>query len=366
MKKILLLCQQGGCPIEVSPARYQLIHELKKRNYKVYVFYLGTIRNQSIRSDIDYLVNTKYMSSHSIRKKIFEISPEFVVAFTYEDTKILYQIAWIMKQTNFVYFNLEIYTPWMERYIQPKGKFLELRCRITYIHNKFKEILFTKQCKMFVIQDKLRKITAKKYFISHKNTILVPNTYSYVGMSENEIERQGVIYSGSLLKVVLESLLSDEMIISDIPLTFMGWSDDWFREKYKKLSKNAKNLKFCDQKLEPDAFTDFLGKFAIGLVMYTPSEDDNIDKIGLASGKFFRHLSLCQPVIVVDSPGISKVVRKYKLGVVIQDVGEIGKAYKLIMENYAYYQKNIERIYKEKFEYRKAINLFMLQLEKME
>ena len=109
MKKILLLCQQQGCPIEVSPARYQLIHELRKKNYEIYVLYPGSIKDKTIKSEIQHFTNTSNLSMQEIRNKIINIAPECIIAFTYEYTKILYRLMWKMRKTVCVYYNLEIY-----------------------------------------------------------------------------------------------------------------------------------------------------------------------------------------------------------------------------------------------------------------
>jgi glycosyltransferase involved in cell wall biosynthesis len=91
--------------------------------------------------------------------------------------------------------------------------------------------------------------------------------------------------------------------------------------------------------------------------------NDNIDNIGLSSGKLFKHLSLEQPVIAMDCPGLGRVVRKYKLGKTIHNVSEIKEAYEDIMKNYSLYQGNIRKVYQKKFDYDKVIQPFLKYLE---
>lgn len=363
MKKILLLCQQHGCPIELSPARYQLIHELSKRDYEIYVFYPGRIRDKKIKEEIHYFTNTLNLSIISIRNKIIKVAPENIIAFTYEDTRILYPLQKIMKSTSFIYYNLEIYTPSMEQYIQAKGLFFDVRCGVIYLQNKMKEISFTKGCKIFIIQDKLRKKTSAKYFIHHPNTLLIPNSYTFHKEDEIGNERSGIIYSGGLNKLQLESLMPQLETIPDLPITFSGWSDDWFIVQFKKMKALNPSCKFYHQKLPPEKLSVFLKQYAVGFIWYSPIKDENINNIGLASGKLFKHLSLGQPVIVNESPGIDKVVEKYELGIVIRDASELKKAYEQIMKRYSYYQKNIRDVYENKFDYEKVVQPFLNQLE---
>lgn len=274
LKKILLLCQQHGCPIELSPARYQLIHELRKRDYEIYVFFPGSILNKNIKSEIHHFTNTTNLSIKDMRNKIKNILPECIVAFTYEDANILYPLPWIMKKTFFIYYNLEIYTPSMEKYIQTSGEFFKTRCWAVYLCNKLKEIIFTSKCKIFIIQDNLRKKTSSKYFIHHSNTILIPNSYVYYDEFAIENERKGIIYSGGLNKLQLESLFKKLGNFPDLPITFSGWSDGWFQAQYKKIHKTHPNIMFHNQKLPPEKLSEYLNQFAIGLIWYSPVKDE--------------------------------------------------------------------------------------------
>lgn len=80
LKKVLLLCQQG-VPYETSPARYQLVQELKRKGYIIYVFNSANILYHEIRNDIDYFTNTRKMSQKEIRKKIKNIKPDLMLLF---------------------------------------------------------------------------------------------------------------------------------------------------------------------------------------------------------------------------------------------------------------------------------------------
>lgn len=365
MKKILLICQQCTYPIDLSPARYQLIHELRKKNYEIYVFIPSTIVNRKIRKDIHHLINTQNLSCKEIRNKIINIAPRYVIAFTDEDAQVLYPLPWAMKHTSFIYYNLEIYTLCMEQNRQTEGTLFNIKCKAMYLRNKIKEIIFTRGCRIFIIQDTLRKRVSAKHFISHSNTLLIPNSYVVNNQCEIEKKHYGIIYSGGLNKLQLESLMLGFDAIPDIPITFSGWCDNWFLSQYKRMRLTHPSIQLCKQKLPEDKYSVYLQQFAIGLIWYSPTKDENVDNIGLSSGKFFKHLSLGQPVIVKDCPGMGNIVRKYKLGIVIHNVSEIKAAYDQIMENYSYYRNNVQSVYKSKYDYEKIIQPFLLQLEEI-
>ena len=108
LKRLVLLCQQCyGNTLELSPARYQMIYELKKRGYKIYLFLPETVRNARIKSELFQATNTLNMSTKEIRNKIRKINPKYIIASTYEDTNILYPLPWLMRNTVFIYYNLE-------------------------------------------------------------------------------------------------------------------------------------------------------------------------------------------------------------------------------------------------------------------
>lgn len=366
MRRVLLLCQQNKCPIELSPARYQLFHELKDRHYEVHVFIPERILDEKILSDIDYTVNTSKMSVKNIRKKIEAVNPQFVIAFTYEDAVILYRLPKVMKKTVFIYFNLEIYVPNYGLFFRSKNPFFYIKRTTEYLCNKMKEVLFVKQCKLFVIQDGLRKRTCQKYFIAHPHTLLIPNSYVWCEAEQVENGCEGIVYSGGFSRFQAESLVEGLDKVKDIPLTFAGWCDEYFLKRYNKLRVDYPNIKLCRQQLQPEELSGFLRQYAVGLVWYTPVKDENLYNIGLASGKFFKHLSLGQPVISIECPGLGNVIRKYHPGIVIQNVSELQGAYEKIMRHYSYYHNNVERVYRNKFDYKKVIQPFLQELQRME
>jgi hypothetical protein len=354
------MCQQGGS-LEVSPARYQLVHELKKLKYKVYVFCNKTIQDKNIRNDIDCKINTSYFSASEIRNKIINIQPNIVIATTVEDTLILYPLVIKMKNSKFIYYNLEIYTPEEEMY--KRKRYNKEGYHIAYIKNKIREILYNQHCDLLVIQDSLRKKVSSRYFISNRNTMLIPNSYTYCEENTIECNRYGIIYSGGMGKLRLATLLENIDNFPDLPITFSGWGNDWCRNQIKKLKVRCHQIEFNEINFDLDKWNDYLNRFAVGLIWYCTCGNDNNDNIGLASGKFFKHLSLGQPVITLENPILGNIVRKYKLGVVVKDVSELQNAYEHIMKNYSFYQNNIRQVYKDKFDYAKVIQPFLKYLE---
>ena len=357
MKKVILMCMQMG-KIDQSPARYQLLKELKQNGFKTYLFLPKVKISKEVKNYIDYVIDTKGMSVNQIRKKIEWLQPNSVIATTYEDTRIIYILPWLLKQTSFYYFNLEIYTKEYElQKYSDADIFKGIKWRINYFLNKGKEIIYTRKSRLLVIQDSLRKRVSEKHHIMHKNTILVPNSYEYNETNCAKSKRKGVVYSGGIREDFLGSDIEQICKFKNVSITFIGdILDNQIAYKLKKIQQCNSNIKVKKAILSPKEHAEYLQNFAVGLVLYQLGGDDNLEYIGLSSGKFFKHLSLRQPVIVSDCPGLGREVRKYKLGVVISDLSEIETAYHIIMDNYIFYQRNIERVYKRKYDFGKVIS----------
>lgn len=350
--------------IEVSPARYQMINEMNKRGIEVYLFLCGRLNAEAKKTcnGIQHFLNTESMSNKEIRKKIIAYKPDIVIAFTYEDTDIVYFLPKQLKNTKFYYFNLEINTSsyYLQAYKKNTWKYWVKKVR--YPFSVCREAFYTKQCKFLVIQDEERKRIAAKYHISHRKTMLIPNSYIYNKDIEFNTERKGMIYSGGARKKYLIDYLSGFYAVKSVPIVFAGTFDEWSRIELIKLHKANPNIRMEQQVLDSDEYTKYLQRYAVGLVCYSKSADDNVNYIGLSSGKFFKHLSLGQPVITIGCPRLSREVKKYGLGIAVNDATQIEGAYKQIMDQYDFYRDNVIRTYQNRYDFRKLIRIFLSRL----
>ncbi len=345
----VLMCQQG-IPFQVSPARTQTINELKQRKSDVIIFFPGNVRDKQLKEQVKKIINTKEMSDREIRHKIKEIKPDIVICYTQEDTRICFPLPYIMRNTDFYYYNLEIYVPVTTK--ESEYILYKILYKFNYIRNKLREIVYVRGCQSIVIQDRIRRKILSKYWITHPVTWLIPNSYYKENREYDVPHKNGLIYSGSVGNDVLGSFMSHASEIRDIEITVSG-----LNYPSSKLKENP-NIKFFKQNLSQEEYTKFISAFDIALIWYSDKSDENVYNIGLASGKFFKHLSLGQPVIVNNVPGLADEIRKYKLGVVIDNLGELADAVKMITSKYDSYVQNIKCIYEEKYDYQKASKSF--------
>lgn len=341
----VLMCQQG-IPFRVSPARTQMIDELIKRGSEVVLFFPGYVKERKIRKKIKAVINTTDMRITDIRRQVRKCSPDIVICFTQEDTQICFSLPYLMKDTDFYYYNLEIYVASSIR----KDTNLYIKCRniIDYLKNKMKEIIYVNGCEGIVIQDKLRKRILRKYGISHSRTWLIPNSYYRNEENYNTPHKTGLIYSGYVGTDMLGSFIEQADDLEDVEITVSGW------QNINPQLIRKSNITFIKQNMSQEQYTEFISAYDIALLWYSNKTDDNVYNIGLASGKYFKHLSLGQPVIVNRVPGLAEEIEKYKVGIVINNIKELKGAVREIMENYDFYVKNIKRVYDKKYEYGRA------------
>lgn len=364
MKRVLLMSLEGT-PLEQSPAKYQILEELNARGFETYLFLPGRLKNRKSFRMVNHVISVRDMTIKDIRRKITDINPQVVIATTYEDMESIYRLPYMMKSTSFYYYNLEIYTPYLHKDIKRENFSFYVKYKTTYPGTKIKEFLYTRKVKVFTIQDTLRAKVSAKYHIWHPNTMLVPNSYAFDEAKIISAGQKGVIYTGGINRGFLLKQFDDLKAVKNVPITFSGNIDQWCRQKIVNLRKTNPNIKFEEQILSVEEYTDYIRQYAVGLVWYSPLKEDEAHYyIGLSSGKMFKYLSLGQPVIAVRCPGITEVVNRYKLGVVINNIAELEDAYNEIMGNYSYYMENVIKTYRNRFDFKKIIAPFLDYMEK--
>ncbi len=349
MMTTVLMCQQG-IPFRLSPARTQMVDELIKRGSEVVLFFPGCVREMELKKKVKAVVDTKKMADAAIRRHVREYNPDIVICFTQEDTQVCFSLPHTMKNTTFYYYNLEIYV----RSTKLKGTNICSKClnKIDYLQNKLKEVIYTKGCEGIVIQDKLRRRILRKYGISHARTWLIPNSYYRNDIECHATHKTGLIYSGTVGANFLGTFIEQVDDLEDVEITISGWY-----LTNPKLMHNP-NIKFIKQQFSQEQYTKFISAYDIALLWYSDRSDDNVYNIGLASGKYFKHLSLGQPVISNRVPGLAEEIEKYKVGIVIDDMKELKTAVQEITENYDFYVENIKRVYDKKYDYGRVSKSF--------
>ena len=89
----------------------------------------------------------------------------------------------------------------------------------------------------------------------------------------------------------------------------------------------------------------------IGVALYRKEDGLNNSLMEGASGKLGQYLRCGLPVICLDLPGLTDLIKKYQCGVTIKGVEHISEAIKVIESEYAFYSSNALRCYDEAYEF---------------
>jgi glycosyltransferase involved in cell wall biosynthesis len=112
---------------------------------------------------------------------------------------------------------------------------------------------------------------------------------------------------------------------------------------------------------EPVAFADLGRAFSsatVGAAIYTSTFYSNQKFVGGASGKMMSYLQAGVPVIMLDSPGVTEVIREFGCGEVLSrlDHQEFNSLVRKIASARDGYATNAERCYNERYEFDRAFS----------
>jgi glycosyltransferase involved in cell wall biosynthesis len=108
------------------------------------------------------------------------------------------------------------------------------------------------------------------------------------------------------------------------------------------------------------------GSATVGAAIYTNTFHWNQTFVGGASGKMMSYLQAGVPVIMLDSPGVTEVIREFDCGEVLSglDCDEFNNLVRKIASDHRRYSVNAERCYNEKYEFDQAfsaVHRFMIR-----
>lgn len=351
--------------ISVHPSIYQCARVLKENNIDVMLVTSNTVNDAAMKAYFSKIICLPYFKHRNaamlfVNSIMFSLTllkqdAQCFMIFDHHGAEAAMFVPLFLPKANYIYFNLEVFTP---QGINP----------LKYKIRKGIEKWFYRKCRLFVIQDEGRNKLSKKYGITCENPIYIPNSYIYENQGKYYDSHRPLklLYTGALERWSVEKLFFQLDKLKDIDVTLAGWSQGNYLENNVGKLEKYKNIHVCRQRLEEKEYTWFVGKYDIGLIYYSWTENENIWQMGLASGKFFKFLSLGKPVIVPRMPGIAEEVEKYGLGIVYDDLSEIKDAVSRVEREYDVYQKRIISTYKERYDFRKCMKEFVERVKEYE
>jgi len=264
--------------------------------------------------------------------------------------------------TPIAYYSLELLIPG-----ELEGEALEMRKE---------ESAAIEQIKLLLISDEERESIFKKYNPSFKgNTIYFPNT-----PSDDEEQIEDLTLDKSKTIVNISGSTATWTGIDEIIHNTINWGDKFLfvihcksrADKETLLDRNPglnsnKKILLTDHSFLRKQYKYFVSQVDIGIAFYFPRYTDRYDGINLlfigkSSGKLAYYLMNGRPVLVNNIPYYVELLKKYKFGILINDIRdshEIANALQQITAEYETYAKQAKRCFEQEFNFDAPLKEFI-------
>jgi glycosyltransferase involved in cell wall biosynthesis len=256
-----------------------------------------------------------------------------------------------VKRTPIAYINLEIY---LEKDIT--------NCLIRMM--KKPENYFSQRAAFCVVQDEQRaELLVEANKVEREKIVLMPNApLGPAFRGKSTFLRDRLAIDKDKIVLLHAGTLADWTATPELIGAANDWPEEYLlvlhsRKKRSEIEINLENLPesvlLSDQPVEYNQLDALFSSADIGLVLYRILGNDwygdNMNFVGLSSGKLAQCLLVGLPVIVSDLPGLKELIEKYSCGVAVKDSGEVSQAASKILKNYNDFSENANRCFNEVF-----------------
>lgn len=244
------------------------------------------------------------------------------------------------------------------------------------------EIEACKNVSFAIAQDKVRAyLVSKEYGIPIEKILRIPVSDEYVmDIPNKDILRKHFKIPQSKKIALFSGAVTKRSMIDDLLDAVKNWDDNWVlvfhsyagfsRPVIKQLSRKYDTSKIYISNLiinTTDELVDVIASADLGIGFFTPSrtsifEGKNMLFMGLSSGKLAMYLKGGIPVMINEVGEMSDLVRKYKLGLVVNSKSEINPAFLNNMD-IAELKNRIKNVYLEYFDFNRYANKILNVVE---
>lgn len=377
-KKRILLVHPSGY-ISISPTIISIIQFLNEKNYQVDIISVFGDEINELPYQAYYLIKK---ATHQSLPFPFKAVVSLLLYFAYPflllihifrnpyknafaiDTIGLFYTLLLPKKINLIYIVLHIqYLKELVQQRDPAGILL-----------KYAERIKLKTIKYILIQDIYRKQSfIEENKINPHQTIffLVPNAYrgkSGIGKTtyyqqKHSLPRDSkiVLLAGAVEEwsypVFLaqcaaspSNSLNYHLIIQSRESVF---EDSPLIQELRSMEKESQNVILSLTPLPFLSLNEAFSSAHIGCALYTNDNFKNQTFVGGASGKMLSYLKNGLPVIMMDSPGVTEIINRYRCGKVLKtmDFSSFNTCIEEIFNDYDVYSRNACRCYQELYDF---------------
>lgn len=266
-------------------------------------------------------------------------------------------VALIVKallRRRYIYYSMELYECEGSRSIPSRFK-------------AYLERLVCNHAERVLIQDLPRaEILTKFSRIDISKILIFPNSYASIAYPDKSTFLRDELGISSNKKILLYiGALSDTCRVMELVTGFANCvNDDWVLVINSKWDGHDKEIKaYIDNivarsesgriflRTTPLPFSELpnlISSADIGIALYS-SDSENVNNVGLSSGKIAHYLECCLPVILSNQQSLRLFVDNPSTGVSIQHIEELPQALATIISEYSSYQENARQFYNKHF-----------------
>ena len=258
------------------------------------------------------------------------------------------------------------------RFADP-GTFAYWSLEITFGENlddrllvKLKELerSFTRAAHPVIVQDAQRAdLLSRENGLDRDRIVLVPNSPRSGALPPTSTLMQRRLGTDDGTRLILHlGMMGPEVLSSEIAASTRNWPTDCtlvFHERYARTLDDpvvrevaglgGNRVAFSLEPVSLDELPELVASADIGLVFYNPAMGENYSVITGASGKLAFCLQAGLPIVCLDLPGFSDLMREYGCGICVTEPDGIGDALRTILADPDPYRAGARRCFAERY-----------------
>jgi glycosyltransferase involved in cell wall biosynthesis len=166
-------------------------------------------------------------------------------------------------------------------------------------------------------------------------------------------------------RIILHTGMINPAVLSlELARAASAWPDTWTLVLHERVKREPSHpyLKQVQKaggdrvrlSLDPvpyDELDSLISSGHIGIVVYDNNLGPNFSLMTAASGKLGHYLRCGLPIVCIDLPGLSETMSKYRCGLIVEDLQDVGQAIETIFRHYDSYEANAVKCYEEVYEF---------------
>ena len=238
------------------------------------------------------------------------------------------------------------------------------------------ERYYNKRCAFTIIQDLSRaELLARENLIDIDTICLLPNSpFGEASQRSSQFLRDRLQISAEQKLILHVGTLGKWTSTPELLAASRNWSEDLTlvlhsRQRGSEIDLDLADhprVQVSDRPVPSQDLPNLIASADIGLVLYRKDDHfmhgDNIQYVGLSSGKMAEYLRCGVPVVVTAFPGLCELVEEFQCGICIENADEIADAIHTILADRSKYSQGAVECFNDVFNFEEKFKLVLSRL----